>query len=130
MKQERDIEIRRLRPVIPGIATEDAVNPAEQFQNATLRPVLKLQNDLLISIYRQYILKRKGVFHQLSRPKKTAWIQQSINKDQGFRNLLTGVVAGHFTMEEWAIFTIHEAEIRRRIGDLLVQRICDQLDQL
>ena len=42
----------------------------ERFQNETLRPILKLQNPLLIEVFYNYIEKRKGVFFELSLPKK------------------------------------------------------------
>ena len=33
----------------------------EQFQNATLRPVIALQNNLLIEVFKNYIVKRKCI---------------------------------------------------------------------
>ena len=38
----------------------------EKFQNDTLRPILKLQNDLLIHVFIQYCQQRKGLFFKLS----------------------------------------------------------------
>ncbi len=124
----RDTQLITLRPPIPTIIDKNAVNPAELFQNRTLRPILKLQNDLLDAIFKNYIIKRKGVFHKLGQPKRVEYIENSIRKDLKFKNLLVGVITGHFTLEEWARFIADERELTKRTTNLLVQRLTSQVE--
>ena len=107
----RDTDLIALRPPIPTIIDKNAVNPAELFQNRTLRPILKLQNDLLDAIFRQYIIKRKNIFHKLNASKRVQYIEDSIRKDLKFKNLLVGVITGQFTLEEWNTFIADEREL-------------------
>jgi len=123
----RDTALKGLRPLIPTIIDKNAVNPAELFQNRTLRPILKLQNDLLDAIFRQYIIKRKNAFHNLNAPKRIEYIENSIRRDVKLKNLLVGVITGHFTLEEWALFIADEGELTKRMTNLLVQRLTSQV---
>ena len=124
---QRTEELKKLRPNIPTIAIENATTAQEQFQNRVLRPVLKFQNDLLVALFQQYIIKRKGIFNGLSREKKLTYIQQAIQKDQNFRNLLVGSVVGQFTIEEYQVFATEENKLTKRMMEMCVQRLQDQL---
>jgi len=128
MTQNRNTGLQLLRPSIPVDLTENPENSAGHFQNATLRPILKLQNELLLQLFRHYLHKSKGVFFQLARPEQLAFIANSIRRDQHFRNFLVGIVVGHFTEAEWAVFAPQEQELSRRITDLLIQRLSDQVE--
>jgi hypothetical protein len=130
MTTNRDSELHSLRPVIEANVEGNPENSAGHFQNATLRPILKLQNELLLQMFRHYLQKTKGSFFQLTPPKQLEFIAQSIRSDLRFRNLLMGVVIGHFTQEEWHIFAAQEQEISRRIADLLIRRFSDQVESL
>ncbi|MBK9014408.1 MAG: glyoxalase [Saprospiraceae bacterium] len=127
---ERNSELIRLRPSIQTNVDENPENSAGHFQNATLRPILKLQNELLLQMFKHYLQKSKGSFFQLAPPKQLEFIGNSVRSDLRFRNLLTGVIIGHFTESEWEVFATQESEITRRIADMLIQRFSDQIDQL
>ena len=126
----RDTQLKSIRPAIPSIVDVNASSLAESFQNQCLRPVLKLQNSLLIRIYRQYIDKRKGVFYTLPENKQKIYLRDSLQRDLKFRNFLIGIVCGHFTLEEWEIYQSAETELRKRLLTLLVQRLESQIDLL
>ncbi|MEL6925784.1 MAG: glyoxalase [Bacteroidota bacterium] len=126
MKEDRAQQLLALRPELTLERT--AVNPAEQFQNDTLRPILKFQNDLLLALYQQYLRKRKAKFSTLSEQAKRDYIAHSVQKDRSLRQLLLGVIIGHFSIEEWERYQLLESELSRRIGSLLIQRLRDQLD--
>ena len=81
------------------------MRPEERFQNEVLRPILELQNPLLIDVFTHYIAKRKNVFYDLSLPKKLAYIENSLIKDQKFRNAVKGMLIGLFTVEEYRSYT-------------------------
>ena len=130
MTTNRDDEITSMRPSIEVNIEENLENTPGHFQNATLRPILKLQNELLLQMFKHYLEKLKGSFFQLSPDKQLDFISNSIRSDLRFRNMLTGVIIGHFTKNEWDVFAKQEQEITRRIADLLIQRLKDQVYKL
>lgn len=113
----------------PQIATEPtAENSAEAFQNQTLRPILKLHNDLFSRLFEHYLVKRKqggpdGKFSRLTRPEQEAYIDHTIRTDQKFKNLLVGTVVGHFTASELGVFLDDEAELTRRMVGMIIDRL-------
>ncbi len=120
---KRDQNLKSLRPLIPTISEENITTDSEHFQNVTLRPILKLQDDLLVQIFQQYTIHRKNVFQKLSLEKKIEYIENSIRKDLTFRSLLIGTVVGHFTTEEYQTYTQNETELRKRLINMLIERI-------
>ena len=130
MTIERDNELLRLRPIIEAKVEDNPKNSPGHFQNVTLRPILKLQNELLLQIFRQYVQKRKSDFFQLPLQKRSDYISNSVRSDMRLRNLLTGVIIGQFTVEEWEVFAPQEQELTRRIADMLIERLNDQVDDM
>ncbi|MFT5019936.1 MAG: hypothetical protein ACI9CU_001328, partial [Polaribacter sp.] len=51
---------KQLRPAIPSILKKENISVEEEFQNQILRPIIKLQNDLILNCFEDY-LKRKKV---------------------------------------------------------------------
>lgn len=113
-----------LRPTLTF--EKEAESEFEKFQNEVLRPILKLQNDLLVEIFKTYVDKRKGTFEKFSDKEKAVYIDQSIRKDMKFKHYLEGIIAGMFTLEEYARFMENEEELTKRMVNLLVQRLQSQ----
>ncbi len=125
MTPSRDEALLALRPSITTEAT--TAGPTEHFQNTTLRPVLKLQNELVLAVFQDYIMKRKNTFAQMAATDQLAYIDHAIRQDQKFKNLLAGLIMGHFTAAEWTAFRLDEAELTRRLVSLLIQRLQQQV---
>ncbi len=123
-------DLKALRPKIPTIIDLEATTASEQFQNRTLRPILKLQNDLLLNVFTHYIRQRKGVYYTLTEEKRLEYIEHAIRKDLKFKHLLIGLIVGQFTVEEWEMYIQQEDELRRRMTSLLVQRLQSQQIEL
>ena len=119
--------IKTIRPRIPSITEQHASSAVEQFQNQTLRPILKLQNDLLVAVFKDYVVLRKGKFYELPRAGKAQFIADNLKKDQKFKHLLLGTILGQFTLREFEFYQTHKAALNRRITSLLIQRLQDQL---
>jgi hypothetical protein len=116
------------KTIRPAIVTEKvAETGSEQFQNEVLRPILKLQNDLLLAIVRHFLQKRKVKFEILSKQARLDWIAHSLRNDLRMRDLLLGTIIGHFTNEEWQVFQSDEAELTRRITEMMTRRIQDSI---
>jgi len=73
---DRPNDLLRIRPEIKKTQQLDNMSIEERFQNATLRPILKLQNPLLVAVFHNYIQKRKGVFYDLGL--KKSWLTLKI----------------------------------------------------
>lgn len=99
----------------------------ERFQNQTLRPVIKIQNDLLVAAFKNYIGKHKGVFYDLSLEKKMQYIERAIQKDIKFRNSLKGMVIGQFTVEEYQDYISNSSALNKRMMNMVIERLKDQV---
>lgn len=119
---------KNIRPTVETRPTTS--NPAEQFQNETLRPILKMQNELLLAVYRHFLHKRKVPFAKKTEKEKAAWIRHSLQQDNRLRSTLLGLIIGQFTLSEWDEYVRQEPEYRRRLTQLLGKRLTDQLGEL
>lgn len=99
----------------------------ERFQNVTLRPIIKLQNDLLLHAFQNYIRKRKNVFYGLSLDERMDYIMQGIQKDIKLRNSLKGMILGQFTIEEYNIYTQNSSALNKRMMQMVIKRLQDQI---
>jgi hypothetical protein len=122
----RDLYITKNRGESLGLITEFS-SAEERFQNAIIRPILKLQNDLFIEVFKNYISKHKNDFFNYSVEKKNQFIETSIQKDIKFRNALKGMVIGLFTVEEYAEYLKNSSNLNKRMMNMLIERLKSQL---
>ena len=127
---DRQNDILRIRPQIKKHQTFETMSAEERFQNTTLRPVLKLQNPILLASFVNYAIKHKGVFFDITIEKQLSYIENAIHKDQKFRNALKGIVIGQFTMEEYTVYTQNSSKLNKRMMNLVITRLQDQLQLL
>ncbi len=99
----------------------------EKFQNQTLRPILKVQNDLFISIFKNHITKHKNDFYSLTVDKKLQFIENAIQKDIKFRNSLKGTIIGLFTIEEYDQYIQYSSSLNKRMMNMLIDRLKSQI---
>ena len=123
---DRPNDIIKIRPVL-NLKKSSQITDEESFQNDTLRPIIKLQSPVLIETYRNYIIKHKYVFYELSNEKKLDYIENSINKNQKFRNLLKGMIIGLFTIEEYHIYKKNSSSLNKRMMNIILKRLQDNL---
>jgi hypothetical protein len=102
----------------------------EFFQNQTLRPVLKLQNELYLELFKNYIFKNKSPFDQFSVDKKLIYIEKTILNDNKFRNLLIGITIGIFKIEEYKMYSKNASALNKRIISMLIERLKSQVQLL
>ena len=126
----RDEQLLALRPQIPSARILDSMSAEEYFQNSTLRPIAKLQNDLLLDMFRNYVRKHKNVFYELSVEKRMDYIENAIHKDMKFRNALKGMIIGQFTIEEYRLYTLHSSALNKRMMNIVKDRLKSQLQVL
>lgn len=124
---DRPNDLLRIRPEIKKTQQLDNMSVEERFQNATLRPILKLQNPLLVAVFHNYIQKRKGVFYELGLKKKLAYIENSLINDQKFRNSVKGMIIGQFTLEEYTAYNRNSSALNKRMMNMIIERLKDQV---
>lgn len=124
---DRSTELLRFRPILPNARVTDEMSQDEQFQNATLRPIIKFQNNLLIAAFRNYANKHKNSFYELILPKRLEYIEHAVQKDMKFRNSLKGMIIGQFTVEEYETYIQNSSALNKRMMNMVVERIKDQV---
>ena len=111
-----------------SIGTINSQSSADEiFQNQTLRPILKLQNDLFLEVFKNYVIKNKIDFYQFTIEKKLQFIENSIQRDIKFRNSLKGIVIGLFTIEEYSRYTLNSSSLNKRMMTMLIERLRSQV---
>ena len=123
----RDTYLQSIRPIISSALVTDNMSEDERFQNKTLRPIIKLQNDLFLAVFKNYIKKYKNVFYNLSLEKKMIYIENAIQKNIKFRNSLKGMIIGQFTIEEYETYIQNSSALNKRIMNIIMERLKDQV---
>lgn len=124
--EDRDTFLKEFRGETLGtISTQSS--PDEIFQNQTIRPILKLQNDLFIAVFLNYINKNKRDFYSYSAEKKLQTIENSIQKDIKFRNSLKGIVMALFTIDEYEAYIQNSSNLNKRMMNLVIERLKSQV---
>jgi hypothetical protein len=117
-----DSELLDMRPMV---ATQQIDSKEiERFQNECLRPILKLQNDLIINWFLSQkpvaiILKLKDQKPEF-RTKLKAFLGQG-----SVRGVLIGIVVGQMTNQESSFYLQNQNEINKRTIAMLAQRVED-----
>ena len=117
-----DAAILALRPVVPT-ETTDAADTVGAFLHATLRPVLKLQNDLLLAVVADFvrdhhiILRPTDQHHQLT---------ELLGRNTKLRYTVVGLITAQLTAPEYAFYRSQRAELNRRLLEMALRRVLDQ----
>lgn len=99
----------------------------EVFQNQTLRPILKMQHEILIALCKDELMKVNPNWELMSIEKQFLFARNTLKSNQQLRNLTTGVVVGKMTDEELDLFLKSKKEFSKRINQMLIQRVLDSL---
>ena len=126
----RSSHLLKIRPELQQAKVDAQTSEDESFQNITLRPVIKFQNELLIAAFKNYIRKHKNRFYELSLENRLVYVERSIQKDVKFRNSLKGMVIGQFTVEEYQIYIKNSSALNKRMMNMVINRLKDQIQLL
>ena len=121
----RTNDLVKIRLGVKTTTLSDNMSEDEYFQNTTIRPAIKFQNNLLIEAFKNYIKKHKGFYYTLATPKKINYIENAIQKDVKFRNSLKGMVIGVFTVEEYKHYIKNSSALNKRMMHLVIERLKD-----
>ncbi len=128
--ENRESNLLAIRPRLLNARVSENMSNDEQFQNKTIRPIIKLQGDLLIEVFKNYIKKRKNTFYELSLEKRMQFIENAIQRDMKFRNSLKGMIIGQFTVDEYLIYTKNSSALNKRMMNIVKERLQDNVQLL
>jgi len=114
-----------IRPVLNLKATMDD----EDFQNRTLRPVLKLQHDLILLLFISFCDKQKIDIYKDGK-KFNSIINTHIKKNMVLKNQYLGLIIGQFTADEFKVYLENKSEFNKRIITMIVQRLKDSQSEI
>jgi hypothetical protein len=117
------------RPELPNLVNANTTE-VEVFQNVIIRPIIKMQHQLLIAFLESYLNKRKIHFTSLSEEKKKSIIESSLDKDIAFRSKIIGSVLGQFSIEEYQNYSKNSSELNRRIKQIVLKRLQDSINSI
>jgi hypothetical protein len=121
-----DAALLALRPVV---ATESAPADAATvagFLHLTLRPVLKLQNELLLAVVADFVADHHIALAQASLTDQQRQLTQLLARNTKLRYTVVGLITGQLTASEYAYYRQHRPELNRRLLELSQRRVLDQ----
>lgn len=110
-----------------SIPASDDTGPIEVFQNQTLRPILKLQNEIFLMLFQDYAGSKIPDFNSLTTDKKINFIEQSLRKDHALRNIFIGMTIGMFTADEMKTYISDKNVFNKRMITMLTERLKSQM---
>ncbi|MAD98138.1 MAG: hypothetical protein CMB99_12500 [Flavobacteriaceae bacterium] len=117
---------RKERPVIASI-THGTALPIETFQNNVLRPIIKMQHDVIISATQHQMKKMKLSKEGMSKDAFQKKLDHLFARNIAFKNLLIGLIIADFSPEEFETYELHYPEYNRRINTIIKKRVLDTI---
>ncbi|WP_275316407.1 glyoxalase [Tenacibaculum bernardetii] len=110
-----------IRPVL-NLSSEI---PVEDFQNKTIRPILKLQHELLLQFFVFFCKNQKVDILNVEKEKFNKAVNNITKKNINLKNQFLGLIIGQFTVGEFAFYKENNTDINKRILTMIGQRIKD-----
>ena len=124
----RDENLLKIRPEL-NLNSENSTE-LEQFQNNTLRPVLKLQNQVFINLFKEHLFATKRQISIYNTKAQKNLVRETIAKNHNLRNSFVHSVIGVLTNDEFNFYVQNKKEVSKRIISMVQKRIQDQLELL
>lgn len=126
-----DAALLALRPVVAAAPlTHELVATAGDFLHATLRPVLKLQNDLLLQVVADFVRDHHMSLAKASPTDQERQLTELLTRNTKLRYTILGLITALFTADEYAFYRQHRAELNRRLLELAQHRVLDQTSRV
>ena len=122
----RKDKVKELRPNISSKEYKN-ISDEEQFQNQVIRPILKFQNELFIKLFLSNCKAYKINLTESNSEEKQDFISQIFKKDIKLRTLFIGTIIALFTIEEFEKYSINQKFYNKRIIQMLIERLKDQI---
>ncbi|SES81777.1 hypothetical protein [Hymenobacter actinosclerus] len=120
-----DAALLALRPVVAAETTATPATPGD-FLHATLRPVLKLQNPLLLAVVADFVRDHHVPLPSAAPADQVRLLAELLGRNTKLRYTVVGLITGLFTTAETAFYRQHRPELNRRLLELATRRVQDQ----
>ena len=122
--------MEKVRPNLPGSLVEGNLKEEELFLNMVLRPVIKMQHDILILRVKSYFLSKRVVFNVMDQKKRTKAIEQAFLNDHPFKKEIQGMIIGQLSQDEFKQYLQFEKSVNKRIFQMVKNRMLDSIIEL
>ena len=122
--------MEKVRPKLPDALTEGELKEEELFQNMVLRPVKKMQHDLLIMRVKSHFRSKRILFNLMDNKKRTEAIIQAFQSDHNLKKEIQGMITGQLSLAEFQQYLKSERSINKRIIQMVRNRMIDSLMEL
>lgn len=122
--------MEKVRPKLPDTLTEGELKEEELFQNMVLRPVIKMQHDLLIMRVKSHFISKRVLFNVMDNKKRTEAIIQAFQSDHNLKKEIQGMIIGQLTVLEFQQYLKIERSLNKRIVQMVRNRMIDSLFEL
>ena len=122
--------MEKVRPNLPKSLIEGHIKEDELFQNMVLRPVIKMQHDILILRVQSHFLSKKIVFHMMDKKKRVNAIESAFQNDNAFKKEIQGMILGQLNPEEFQRYLKSERSMNKRIIQMVRNRMLDSILEL
>ena len=120
----------KVRPNLPESLVEGNLKEEELFQNMVLRPVIKMQHDILILRVQTYFLSKKMVFHMMDKKKRVHAIESAFQNDNPFKKEIQGMILGQLNTKEYQTYLKNERAMNKRLNQMVRNRMLDSILEL
>ena len=122
--------MEKVRPKLPDSLTEGELKEEELFQNMVLRPVIKMQHDVLILRVKSYFASKSVMFNVMDKKKRALAIEQAFTNDNSFKKEIQGMILGQLNTSEYQLYLNYERTMNKRIIQIVRNRMLDSILQL
>ena len=122
--------MEKVRPKLPDAITEGELKEEELFQNMVLRPVIKMQHDLLIMRVKSHFISKRVLFNVMDNKKRTDAIIKTFQSDHSLKKEIQGMITGQLSVAEFQQYLKSERSINKRIIQMVRNRMIDSLMEL
>lgn len=112
-----------IRPILEISGSAGDSSAVEKFQNAVLRPIIKLQHDLLVAFFEDYLICKKIDLTNLDAAKKKDVISRILKNDNAFKIEVRGLVIGLLTVAEYHAYLPIAGDVKKRMMAMISQRL-------
>ena len=114
---------KQIRPAIPSIVIQENFSDEEKFQNNILRPIIKLQHDLILRYFEHYLKQNKVNRIELNSTQMKNVIHRFFKTDNRFKIEMRGLIIGLLTIDEFEEYLKLSPGLNKRINNMIEQRV-------
>ena len=122
--------MEKVRPKLPDSLTEGELKEEELFQNMVIRPVIKMQHDVLILRVKTYFTSKRVMFNVMDKKKRALAIEKAFLGDNAFKKEIQGMILGQLDTSEYQHYLKYERTMNKRIIQMVRNRMLDSILQL